>query len=50
MDNETAWDALVPLIRLGKALGDLNVKVQVPENIPYLGILAGEIDIQRLFY
>jgi hypothetical protein len=50
MDDETAWGALAPLTRLGKALGDLNVKVQVPENIPYLGISAGEIDIQRLFY
>ncbi|MEO8360831.1 MAG: class I SAM-dependent methyltransferase [Vicinamibacteria bacterium] len=50
MGDEEAWEALVPLTKLGQALGELNVKVKVPEAVPYLGIPAGEIDIQRLFY
>jgi len=40
----------MPLTKLGKALGDLKVAVSVPEEIPILGIPAGPIDIQRLFY
>ena len=50
MDDQQAWDALLPLTRLGKSLGDLNIKVNVPEAIPYLGIPSGDMDIQRLFY
>jgi len=50
LDDPSAWEALFPLTKLGKALGDLNVKVNVTESIPYLNIPAGEIDIQRLFY
>ena len=47
---EQAWDALLPLSRLGRALGELGVEVDVPEDVPLLGIPAGPIDIQRLFY
>jgi SAM-dependent methyltransferase len=50
MDDATAWDALMPLTRLGQALGKLNVEVDVPEDIPFLGIKRGRIDIQRFFY
>lgn len=35
---------------LGIELGRLNVDVNVPEDIPYLGIKAGKLDIQRFFY
>jgi arsenite methyltransferase len=45
-----AWDSLMPLTKLGRALGELGVTVAVPEAIELLGIPAGEIDIQRLFY
>lgn len=45
-----AWEAVKPLTKLGKALGDLNVTVEVPEDVTLLGIPAGPIDIQRLFY
>jgi arsenite methyltransferase len=41
---------MMPLTKLGKALGDLKITVDVPEAIPYMGIPAGKIDIQRLFY
>jgi arsenite methyltransferase len=45
-----AWDALRPLTRLGKALAELRVEVEVPEDVPLLGIKAGRHDIQRLLY
>jgi len=50
MSGEEAWRALMPLTKLGKALGELNVTVDVPEAIDLLGIPAGPIDVQRLFY
>lgn len=45
-----AWAAMMPLSRLGKALGELGVEVDVPDDVPLLGIPAGRIDVQRLFY
>ncbi len=45
-----SWDALLPLTKLGRALGELNVVVDIPDEIPLLGIPAGPIDVQRLFY
>ncbi|HEY3113543.1 MAG TPA: class I SAM-dependent methyltransferase [Gemmatimonadaceae bacterium] len=50
LSDEEAWKTLEPLTRLGIALGELNVEVEVPEDIPYLGIKAGRIDLQRFFY
>lgn len=50
LTDEEAWAALRPLTRLGQALGELNLVVDVPEAIPFLGIPAGSIDLQRLFY
>jgi SAM-dependent methyltransferase len=47
---DEAWRGLLPLTRLGKALGELKVTVEVPEEIWLLGIPAGRMDIQRLFY
>lgn len=45
-----AWEKLMPLTKLGKALGDLNTEIDVPEDIDVLGIPKGRINIQRLFY
>ena len=50
MDPTEAWDALRPLTKLGQALSALKVEVDVPEDIPYLGIPAGKVDVQRLIY
>jgi hypothetical protein len=48
--DEEAWQKLIPLTKLGKSLGELNIEVNVPEDIPYLGIKSGKMDVQRLFY
>jgi len=50
MTMEEAWDAVMPLTRLGKVLGDLDIEVDVPEAIDLLEIPAGRINLQRLFY
>jgi arsenite methyltransferase len=50
MTSEQAWEAMMPLTKLGKALGDLGVTIDVPEAVDLLEIPAGKIDLQRLFY
>lgn len=45
-----AWQAVEPLTRLGIALGELETEIDIPEPIGLLGIPAGRIDVQRLFY
>jgi SAM-dependent methyltransferase len=47
---DEAWERLRPLTRLGQALAALKAEVEVPEDIPYLGIRAGRYDVQRLIY
>jgi len=47
---QEAWDTLRPLTKLGQALAELRAEVEVPEDIPYLGIKAGRHDVQRLIY
>jgi arsenite methyltransferase len=47
---EQAWEELRPLTRLGEALAKLDVEVDVPEDVPQLGIPAGRHDVQRLTY
>ncbi|MCM2284768.1 MAG: class I SAM-dependent methyltransferase [Desulfobacula sp.] len=50
MNDDDAWSALEPLTKLGKALGDLDMEFEVPEDIPYLGIAKGKVNLQRFFY
>jgi arsenite methyltransferase len=50
LGNDAAWEALKPLTRLGMALGELNITVDVPEDVPLLGIPKGPVNLQRLFY
>jgi arsenite methyltransferase len=50
LDDQAAWEALEPLTKLGEALGRLNIELDVPDDIPYLGIKKGPIDLQRFFY
>jgi arsenite methyltransferase len=47
---DQAWEALMPLTKLGETLGRLNVEVDVPERIDLLGVPQGKINLQRLFY
>jgi SAM-dependent methyltransferase len=50
LSDEQAWRALEPLTRLGMALGGLKVEIDVPEDVPLLGIKKGRQDLQRFFY
>ena len=47
---EEGWAAMMPLTKLGKLLGDLDLEIDVPEAIDVLQIPAGRINLQRLFY
>jgi len=49
-DEEVIWEALKPLTELGMELGRMNVTLTVPEDIDFLEIKAGKIDLQRFFY
>lgn len=50
MNPEQGWAAIMPLTKLGKTLGDLDIEIEVPEAIDLLEIPAGRINLQRLFY
>lgn len=50
MTDEEAWEVLKPLTKLGIVLGELDTEIDVPEDIPFLGIQKGKIDLQRFFY
>jgi arsenite methyltransferase len=50
LTDEEAWERLKPLTRLGIALGELGVSVDVPEDVPFLGIKAGRATVQELLY
>lgn len=50
LNDEQAWEALKPLTKLGISLGKLEREIDVEEAIPFLGIEAGRLDIQRFFY
>jgi SAM-dependent methyltransferase len=45
-----AWCALEPLTKLGIALGEKDCEIDIPEDIPFLGIKKGRVSLQRLFY
>ena len=47
---EEVWRAMAPITSLAKALADLHATVDVPEDVPLLGIKAGTYDVQRLIY
>jgi SAM-dependent methyltransferase len=50
MTPEQGWEAMIPLTKLGKVLGELNIEIDVPERIELLDIPAGRINLQRLVY
>jgi arsenite methyltransferase len=50
MSPDDAWKAMEPLTQLGISLGDLNAEIDIRQPIDLLGIPAGRINVQRLFY
>ena len=50
MTPEDAWNAVMPLTRLGRTLGELDIEIDIAEPIELLQIPAGRINLQRLFY
>lgn len=50
LSNEDAWEKLMPLTKLGKILGDLNVEITIDEDIPLLETPKGKYDLQRFLY
>jgi SAM-dependent methyltransferase len=50
LSPEHKFNALLPLSKLGKTLGDLNIEVNIEEPVDVLGIPAGRINLQRLFF
>jgi SAM-dependent methyltransferase len=50
LGDEEACKALESLTKLGIALGKLNVELEVPEDVPLLGISKGKFNLQRFFY
>ncbi len=50
MSPDEAWQAMEPLTQLGVSLGSLNAEIDIPKPIDLLGIPAGRINVQRLFY
>lgn len=50
LSDEEAWKALEPLTKLGVELGKVDCEIEVPEDIPYLGIKKGRLNLQRFFY
>ena len=50
MTPERGWEAMLPLSKLGRVIGQLNVEIEIPEKIDLLDIPAGRIDLQRFLY
>lgn len=50
MSPKDAWKAMEPLTQLGISLGQLGAEIDIPAPIDVLGIPAGRINVQRLFY
>lgn len=48
--NEETWEELKSLTELGKMLGDLNIILNIENEIPFLGIKSGKVELQRFFY
>ena len=50
MSGQQGWDAMMPLTKLGEALGKLNIEIDIEDPIELLAIPSGKINLQRLFY
>lgn len=50
MPPAQAWEALRPLTRFGESLSKSDATIEVPEDIPYLGIPKGTYPVHMLIY
>ncbi len=50
MTPEECWEASQAFTDLGRTLAEMNVTVDVPRDLPLLGIEKGKVPLQRLFY
>ena len=50
MPPDEAWEALRPLTYLGIQLGEIDRELDLPDGIPFLGVPAGKISLQRFVY
>lgn len=50
LSPEDGWNELKSLSKLGIEIGKLNLEIDVPEDVNFLGIPYGKINLQRLFY
>jgi arsenite methyltransferase len=50
MTPQQSWEAIEPLTQLGVELGKLDAEIDISTPIDLLGIPAGRINVQRLFY
>lgn len=50
LTSEGCWEFSVPFTKLGEALANLKATVEIPEDLPILGIKAGRYDLQRFIY
>jgi SAM-dependent methyltransferase/uncharacterized protein YbaR (Trm112 family) len=50
MAAEECYEFCRAITLLGKALSELNTEIQIPTDIPLLGVKAGTEDVQRFFY
>jgi uncharacterized protein YbaR (Trm112 family)/SAM-dependent methyltransferase len=50
LSDQECWEFSKRMTAYGKALSDLHIEFEVPEDIPTLQIWAGRYDLQRFFY
>lgn len=50
LSDEDAWKILESLTKLGIVLGEMNAVLDIPEDIPCLGITSEKYELQRFFY
>lgn len=50
LSDRKCWEFSKKITKFGKALSDLNIEFEIPEDIPPLKIKAGKVNLQRFFY
>ncbi|MDV2502432.1 MAG: methyltransferase domain-containing protein [bacterium] len=50
MDSSECFELSEAITQLGKTLAELNIEVDIPKDIPVLGIKAGRHNLQRFFH